>query len=380
MMGQTPSLPAVKTLVRGASQLLTLRGPAGPRRGAALGELGIIQDGAVLISGGKILEIGPSRRLENLSLARDAQEINAAGRVVMPGFVDSRTQPVLEPALPARRLASRAQSVLNGMARHGTTAIAASVRSGLSRSATVAALRILSASDGQPLDVVRDYYLAAAADAEAVCSELLPLLARRKLAQQVSVDCDALGELAVRRVLEQVQRLGLRATVCAAASACVLLAIELQAAAVVLPRVESAGETGLSLPRPVCTLLPSHVYRRQLNGLPARALIDASAAVALASGFGFDGCPTYNMQMVISLACSEMGLTPAEAISAATINGAHALGRGHLCGSLEPSKAADLLLLNVADYRDLPAQFGINHVHLVLKNGKVIYGEGEVTH
>jgi len=85
------------------------------------------------------------------------------------------------------------------------------------------------------------------------------------------------------------------------------------------------------------------------------------------------------MQVVISLACLEMGLTPAEAISAATINGAHALGRGHLCGSLEPSKAADLLLLNVLDYRDASAQFGVNQVHMVLRNGNIIYQEGEIT-
>jgi imidazolonepropionase len=85
------------------------------------------------------------------------------------------------------------------------------------------------------------------------------------------------------------------------------------------------------------------------------------------------------MQMVISLACSELGLSQAEAISAATINGAHALGRGQRCGSLEPGKSADLLLLNVKDYREMPRQFGVNHVHMVLKNGMVVYQEGEVT-
>ena len=207
----------------------------------------------------------------------------------------------------------------------------------------------------------------------------MPLLARRKLAQLVSVNCEALGETLTRRILDQAHRLGLRSTVCAKTSACVLLAVEMQAAAVVLQRIESAIVPDLSLARPVCTLVPPSIYRHRPEYPSARALIEARAALALASGFGFEQCPTYNMQMVISLACSEMGMSPAEAISAATINGAHALARGHLCGSLEPSKAADLLLLNVADYRELPAQFGVNHVHMVLKNGHVVYREGEVT-
>jgi len=344
-----------------------------------MGELGIVSDGAVLIRGGKILEAGPSRRLENLALARGAHEIDATGRVVMPGFVDSRTQPASAPTAPARRLEARAQFVLDGMARHGTTTVAASAGSGLDQSEVLAVLRALTGLAGRPLDVIPDCYLAGTPNAEAICTGLLPLLARRKLAQMVSVNCEAFDELVARRVLELAHSLGFRTTVCAKASAAsVRLAIEVQAAAVMLQRVESVGTPDLGLARPVCTFIPPNIYRRRLENAPARALLEAGAAVALASGFGFEHCPTYNMQMVISLACFEMGLSPAEAISAATINGAHALAHGHLCGSLEPSKAADLLLLNAADFRELPAQFGVNHVHMVLKNGHVVYREGEV--
>src|ERR1051325_10421831 len=89
-----------KILVRGARQLITLQGPEGPRRGAALNRLGIIHDGALLVQDGKILELGPSRRLENVIAARGAREINAAGRVVMPGFVDSRMQPLITELTP----------------------------------------------------------------------------------------------------------------------------------------------------------------------------------------------------------------------------------------------------------------------------------------
>jgi imidazolonepropionase len=321
-MGEIPSLLPMKTLVRGARQLLTLRGPAGPRRGAGMGALGIVNDGAVLIRGGRILEAGPSRRVENLSLARGANEINAAGRVVMPGFVDSRTQPVSAPALPVRRLEARAQSALNSMARHGTTTVAASASAGMDSSEALAILRMLGGLNGRPLDIIPDYYLA---DAEPVHTDVLQTLARRKLAQLVSVNCEAHGELMTRRILDQVHRLGLRSTVCAKTWACVLLAVEAQAAAVVLQRMEPASVPDLSLAIPVCTLVPPSIYGRRPEYPSARPLLEAGAAVALASGFGFEQCPTYNMQMVISLACSEMGMSPAEAISAATINGAHAV-------------------------------------------------------
>jgi len=99
----------------------------------------------------------------------------------------------------------------------------------------------------------------------------------------------------------------------------------------------------------------------------------------MASGLGLRESRTYNMQMVLSLACSEMGPSPAEAITAATISGACASARGHLYGSLQCGKTADLLLINVSDYREMPEWFGINHVHMVLKNGSLIYKEGEVT-
>lgn len=388
-MNPTHNLPpGIKTLVRGARQVLTLRGAAGPRRGADLGELGIIPDGAILMQGGKILEAGPSRRLENLALARGAHEINAAGRVVMPTFADSRTQRVFAPVLPARRLEARARSVLQGMARHGTTAVAASAGSALGHSGALATLRMLSGVNGQPLDIVPDYHVTAPADsdsesatfANAICTEVLPAISRRKLARLLSVNCEAIGESAARRILEQAHNLGFLCTVHAAASAAyVRMAVETHAAAVVADHLAPATIAELSLSRTIAILVPASIYHRRMKDLSARALIDTGAAVVLASGFGFQHCPTYNMQMVILLACSEMGMSPAEAISAATINGAYAVARGHLCGSLEPSKRADMLLLNVADYREVPAQFGINHVHMVLKDGNVIYKEGEVT-
>ena len=378
MMGQTQNPPlSATTLVRSARQLLTLRGPAGPRRGNALGELGIVPDGAVLIRDGKILEAGPSRRVENLNLARGAREINAAGRVVMPGFVDSWTLPGFAPGLRARRLETRAQPVLDGMVRHGTTTVAINAGE-VDVSRTMATLRTLHSFGAHTLNVVPGYRATARVDAGAICFEVFPLLARRVPEAVVSVNCSGLEESSVRQILGRARELEIRAAVEAAErGAAVKMAVEMQVAAMVIERLDSLTIADLMLARPVCTLLPGSIFREP-GGQSARALIEAGAAVALASGFGSERCPTYNMQMVISLACAEMGMSPAEAISAATINGAHALARGHVCGSLEPTKAADLLVLNVCDYREVPEQFGINHVHMVLRRGLIIYQEGEV--
>jgi imidazolonepropionase-like amidohydrolase len=107
-------------------------------------------------------------------------------------------------------------------------------------------------------------------------------------------------------------------------------------------------------------------------------LIESGSAIALVSGFGLDDGPTYNMLMVISLASSEMGPSPAKAFSPATINAAHRLGCGAECGSFKPGKRAVVILLSIEDYRDLWRRFGIDHVHMVLKNEAVIYREGEV--
>src|SRR6185295_15590105 len=165
-------------LLRGARKLLTLRDSRGPRRGPALNELGIIPDGALLIRDGKILEAGPTRRVENLAAARRAHEINAAGRVVMPGFVDSYAHLVVPHtpgnqetpgsefwhavntirATPARRLELRAREIVAGMARHGTTTVEGRSGYGLDRTGELKILRVSERLNHEPLDVVAAYF------------------------------------------------------------------------------------------------------------------------------------------------------------------------------------------------------------------------------
>jgi len=407
------------TLVRGARQLLTLRGDPGPRRGTALRDLGIVSKGAVLIKDGVILEAGPARRIEKLPAARRAREIDAAGRVVMPGFVDSHTHLVFgKPrlvdyemrlagasyseiaaagggilssvaavrAMSAAQLEAQARASLAAMALHGTTTLEAKSGYALDELNELKTLRLLAKLNGDPLDIVPTYLGAHIAPPEYrgrpdayidwIAAQMLPTIHRRKLARFVDIYCDD-GAFTIdqsRRYLQQARRLGFGLKIHAeqfARTGAARLAVELQAASA--DHLEQAGEEDVRALAPsntIATLLPGSVFHLGLSAYaPARALIEAGAAVALATDFNPGTSPTFSMQMILSLACTEMRMSPAEAITAATINGAHALGRADRLGSLEPAKQADLLILNVEDYRELPYYFGANNVHLTIKRG-----------
>jgi imidazolonepropionase len=413
-------------LVRGARQLLTLHGARAPRRGRALAELGIIADGALLARDGIIEEVGPTRRVENLALARGAEEIDASGMVVIPGFVDSHTHVVhglpwlddyeariagvnpLEAmtgwkrgiesvkADTTPRLETRTRRALDGMVRHGTTTCEVKSGYGCDAQADLKALRVLERLDGRPLDIVRSYLAVtsllasgrgrpAAPDLDRERSQTLPAIARRKLARFADVYVDAGDNVAdaTARYLETARELGFGLKIHTdqfRRSGGVALALQHGALSVDhLEYAEPEDVAALARSSVIATLLPgSGFHLGSTRYAPARALVDSGAAIALASNFNPNTCPTYNMQMVLSLACTHMRLTPAEAISAATINGAHALGRADKAGSLEVGKSADLLVLNVAEYREIPYHFGVNTVHMTVKRGRVIYREGVV--
>jgi len=415
-------------LVRGARQLLTLRGPSGPRRGYALRDLGLIQDGAVLIRDGMIASVGPSRRVENLTEAQGAAEIDVTGRVVMPGFVDSHTHLVCGPArlldyemrltgasyqeiadagggilasvravrgTPSSRLLLQARHVLEGFIRHGTTTVEAKSGYGLDEAAELKTLRVLAALKQGPLDVLPTYlgahavpveYQAAPDDyVEWMCSYLMPEIRHRRLARFADVYCErgAFTAEQTRRYLTAAQSLGFALKVHAeqfSHSGGARLAVEMEAASADhLEYADPDDIVMLAASPTIATLLPGAVAHLGLERYPpARALIEAGGAVALATDFNPGTSPTYSMPMVLSLACTEMLMMPAEAISAATINGAHALRCADRLGSLEAGKQADLLVMDVPDYREIPYHFGVNLVALTMKKGVVLYKQGEV--
>ncbi|MGD0496820.1 MAG: amidohydrolase family protein [Bryobacteraceae bacterium] len=394
------------TLIRGARQLLTVRGPRGPRCGPALKELGVIQDGALLIRDGVIAEVGPTRRVENLGAARQAEEINAAGRVVMPGFVDSHTHLILPPAgggddvarairaIGGLRLKMRAQGCLQAMARNGTTTVEVKTGCGPDSSGENKVLRVLANLKSDPLEVVPTFLfrLPPSADegqlrsaAEWAVREMLPRLRKRRLARFADLAWEAGAERAeiFARYLDAAHRLGFGVKMHAdglGVGAAVVMAVGRFATSIDHLECASAAEAALLAGScTIATLLPCEPFQNGTGDAPARDLIDAGAAVALASNFNPRLSPMPNMQTVVELACLRMGMTAAEAISAATINGAHALGRADRIGSLELGKYADVLILNVSDYRELARGFGTNLVRTAIKRGERIYEEGEVS-
>ncbi len=398
-------------LIRGARQLLTLRGSKVPRRGDELKELGIIPDGALLIRNEVIEEVGPTRRIENLAAARGAIEINAVGRVVMPGFVDSHTHLVfpppsttadeLEAATRAvrtgtgQRLQLRTQAYLEAMARHGTTTVEAKTGCGLDESAETKLLRVLDALKDAPLFVAPTYLFrlpppgtvgddAVRASVDWVVTELLPKIRRRHFAHfaDLAWDDDPSRQQFFDRYLDAARSLNFPRKIHADhRSAAGAIAMAVRHLAVAIDHLEhaTAAEAALLARTGImATLLPCSGFCEGGRNAPARALIDAGVAVALGTDFNPEIAPTLSMQTVVALACLRWGLTAAEAITAATINSAHALGRAEKVGTLEAGKVADLAILNCSDYHDLTLNFGMNLVHMTMKRGQFIYKEGTV--
>ena len=412
-------------LITGCSELITLRGPV-PRRGRALRDPEIIRDGALLVRGDRIAAIGPRRKVDRLREARDAEKLDLGGRVVLPGFVDSHTHLVfpesraaeheeriagktyeeiaragggirstvaaLRRARPAALLA-RAAANLREFAAHGTTTLEAKSGYGLSWESEHKTLEILhELHQAQPLDIACTFLGAHVVPVEfrrrpdafvdILVKRWIPAVATTGLAEFCDVYCDrgAFSVAQSRRILAAGRAVGLVPRIHAeqlAHTGAARLAIEMQAASADhLEKIDRADIRALSLSGVVCTLLPGCCFHLGLKEFaPARALIDAGAIVGLATDFNPGTCPTLSMTMILSLACSQMRMTPAEAIAAATINPAYSLRQHDRVGSLEVGKYADLAAFDVATYREIPYYFGVNLCGLTMKRGVVIHSK-----
>jgi len=410
-------------LITGCSQLVTLRGPV-PRRGRALADPGIIRDGAVLVRNGRIVATGPRRRVEGLAEARRAKKLDLGGRVVLPGLVDSHTHLVfpssraddyekhiagktyeqiartgggilatvrkLRAAKP-EALKQTALAALRAFAAHGTTTIEAKSGYGLDASSELKTLRLLhELHQEQPLDILStflgahvvppEYRGRADAYVGLLARQLIPDVALAGLAEFCDVFCDrgAFSVPQARRILTAGRACGLVPRLHAeqlTRTGAARLAVELNAASADhLEKINRSDIRALAASGVVATLLPGCSFHLGLSRYaPARELIAAGAVVALATDFNPGTSPTLNMQMVLSLACTQMRMTPAEALAAATINPAYSLRRHDRVGSIEVGKYADLAVFDLADYREIPYYFGVNHCWLTLKRGEIIF-------
>lgn len=410
--------------LRNARQLLTLAGPAAPRRGRELGELGIIEDGAVLTRGGVIHRVGRTRDLEAEARSLKAGAIDCNGRVVMPGFVDCHTHLVFAGnrvedyelrlrgvsgpeisrrgggiqlsakqagAATKRGLVAQAEAFLHQFAVHGTTTVEIKSGYGLDVANEIKILEVVRKLQKiSPLELVPTLMAAHALPAKfagrrgayvkMMERQLIPLVARRKLAEFVDCFCDrgAFTPEECSTLLRAGAKHGLIPRIHAEQiihTGSTRLAIDLGAASADhLDNISAPEIRALSRSNVVAVLLPGANFHLATGSVaPARRLIEMGAAVALATDFNPGTSPTLNMQFMLSLACVMMRMMPAEAIAAATINAAYSLRRGDRCGSLEPGKLADLAVMDVDDYRMIPYYFGWNHCVMTVKRGRIIH-------
>jgi imidazolonepropionase len=410
-------------LITGCSQLLTLRGPV-PRRGRSLGEIEIIRDGALLTHDDRIVAVGPRRRVERLPKARRAEKLNLGGRVVLPGFVDSHTHLIFPESRAAEYeqrisgatyeeiarsgggirssvkglraaspsvLKTRALKNLREFAAHGTTTIEAKSGYGLDWKSELKILQILyDLHQEHPLDIHATFLGAHVVPPEfrrrpdayvdVLVRRWIPTVATAGLAEFCDVYCDrgAFTVAQARRILMAGRAGGLVPRIHAeqlAHTGAARLAIELQAASADhLEKIDRKDIRALSLSNVVCTLLPGCCFHLGLKHYaPARQLIEAGAVVGIATDFNPGTSPTLSMPMILSLACTQMRMTPAEAIAAATINPAYSLRVHDRVGSLEVGKYADLAAFDVADYREIPYYFGVNLCSFTMKRGAILH-------
>ena len=421
-------------LITGCSELLTLRGPV-PRRGRHLRELGRIRDGALLVHEDRVAAVGPRKKIERLPAARRAEKLDLAGRVVLPGFVDSHTHLIFPASRaaeyemridgatyeqiarsgggirstvralrrsPAKNLKSLAVSFLQRFLAHGTTTIEAKSGYGLDWKSECTILSLLQElHQEQPVDIAATFLGAHVvphefrrkpeAYVDLLVRRWIPAVATAGLAEFCDVYCDR-GAFTVpqsRKILSAGRACGLVPRVHAeqiAHTGAARLAVEVEAASADhLEKLNREDIHALSLSNVVCTLLPGCCFHLGLAHYgPARELIDAGAIVGLATDFNPGTSPTLSMSMILSLAAAQLRMTPAEAISAATINPAYSLRRHDRCGSLEVGKYADFAAFDVAAYQEIPYYFGVNLCALTMKRGEIVYsrirGLHETTH
>lgn len=413
-------------LIAGASQILTLRG-ASPRRGSSLSNLAILKNGALLVRDGKIAAVGTQAQVEEYTEAKKAEKIDVGGRVVLPGFVDSHTHLIHAAsraeeyelkiqgasyeetakrgggilnsvkklrAKTAEELKSRALAALEEFASLGTTTVEAKSGYGLD---VTSELKILGLhrelNEEQPLEIVSTFlgahvvpeeYRSKAGGGERYVELLLGQMLREVVDQGLAEFCDvfcdrgAFTSEQARRILSEGKLHGLTPRVHAeqlSRTGATQLAVELGAASCDhLEHVNAADIRALASSKTVATLLPGcdfHLGWKQYA--PARQLIDAGAVVALATDYNPGTSPTVSMPMILSLACTQLRMKPAEAIAAATINAAYGLKRDDRLGSLEAGKQADFAVFEVEDYREIPYYFGMNRCWMTVKRGEIIF-------
>jgi imidazolonepropionase len=405
------------------SQVVTVAGPTRPRVGLEMRELSVVSSGALLLRGSRIEKVGTTAEIETL-IDNECTVVDAGGRVVLPGFVDAHTHPVFagtrvdefeERAIGAiyQEIAARGggiQSTVNRtraatlnelvsagnqyalwFIRCGTTTVEAKSGYGLSVEDELKLLRAIKLLNEETHlryvptflgahSIPPEYRARRSEYVSLIIDEMLPRVAEEKLAEYCDVFCEdqVFTPDESWRILSAARCHGMSLRIHAdqlSLSGGAKLAAELATAtADHLEHTDSEGIAALKSSAVQPVLLPGSVYTLGSSHYPqARAMIDAGLAVVLATDFNPGSSPTPSMPMILSLAATHMKMTPAEAVTAATVNAAYSLNRGDQLGSLEPGKIADVVIHDCADYRELAYFFGIEHAWQVYAAGELVY-------
>lgn len=405
------------------SQLVTFAGAHRPRTGGELRQLAIIEDGAMLVNADRIEAVGRRREIENV-IGADCRVVDAGRRVVMPGFVDAHTHPVfagiranefeqrasgatyreiaargggIRSTVRATRNASQndlvkaAKRYNEWFLRNGTTTVEAKSGYGLTIEDELKILRAVRQLNEETAlqyvptflgahDIPSEYKTRRQTYVNLIMNEMIPRVAEEKLAEYCDVFCeqDVFTTDEAWQVLSAARCHGMGLRVHAdqlSLSGGARLAAELAAAtADHLEHTDLTGIAALKAASVQPVLLPGSVYALGSSRYPAaREMIDAGLAVVLATDFNPGSSPTPSMPMVLSLACTQMKMTPAETLTAATINAAYSLGRGDEIGSLEKGKRADFVIHDCEDYRELAYFFGVEHASQVYVSGALVF-------
>jgi imidazolonepropionase len=405
------------------SQLVTLGGPQRPRTGAEMSEISVIEGGAFVVSSGCFEKVGERAEIEPV-ITSECEVVDAGGRVVLPGFVDAHAHPVfagtrvgeyeerargatyqeiaargggIRSTVRQTRAASLEELVAAGkryvdwFLRTGATTVEAKSGYGLTVEDELKILRaVRRLSQETPLgfvptflgahDVPDEYRSRRERYVEILINEMLPQVAAEGLAEYCDVFCEervfTLDES--RRILAAARALGLGIRMHAdqlTLSGGAQLAAELKAAtADHLEHTDQHGIDALKAAGVQPVLLPGSVYALGSSRYPqARKMIEAGLAVVLATDFNPGSSPTPSMPMVLSLASTQMKMTPAESLTAATINAAYSLGRGRELGSIEAGKRADFVIHDCQDYREVAYFFGVEHARQVFIGGRPVF-------
>jgi imidazolonepropionase len=412
----------MQLLISNIRQLVTVDSGGKPfKAGREMGNIGVLEQASVLVEDGNIAWIGNASDFSN-TLQPDADTLDGSSYVALPGFVDAHTHALFSggrdsefvmraegksyqeiaahgggilSTVNATRAATKkelkkvAGKRLDEMMKHGTTTVEIKSGYGLSEDAEIKMLEAISELANEHLMSIHTTFLGAHAvppeykerRAEYIsllCDRMLPHIAKRKLARFCDVFCEV-GYFSVeesRQILSTARAHGIGLKLHSDEFNSIGgtdLAAELQASSVDhLEHISDGAIEHLRQSKTVAVVLPGVSFFLRNPYAPARKLIDAGIPLAIASDFNPGSCMSFSIPMMMTIACTQMSMTPEEAIAATTLNGAAALGISDQVGSIEVGKRADIILYDIPNYRYLAYHFGSNHAAKIIKNGVIL--------